>query len=330
MDGNGRDDLNPGSIRQRVQALSAKKQLWVGFSGGLDSQVLLHLTIHAFANMPDYQVNAIFVHHNLSPNEENWVQQNKVICQALKVSLMVLHVDATKLNGESPEAVARDLRYQAFERVLKEDDCLLLAHHEADQAETILWRLFRGTGPLGLGGIPETGTVGKAQFIRPLLTISKEAILQYAEQNQLRWIEDEANLNLRFDRNFIRHQILPVLKERWPHVLRSINRAGALCLEAAMEIQIRATNDLDTLYNTETGTLSVSQLLALAPARRREVIRCWLQRLGFALPSRDHLARIDREVLKAKPGAKPRLKISRYELKRVQDALSVEALESER
>jgi len=330
MDGNGCYNLDPDSMKQRIQALSTRKQLWVGYSGGLDSKVLLHLTVHAFKNMPDYHVHAICIHHHLSPNEDSWVQQSEAVCQTLKVPFTVLHADATTLNGESPEAVARDLRYKAFERVLTEDDCLLLAHHEADQAETILWRLFRGTGPLGLGGIPETGKVGKAQLIRPLLTISKEAILQYAKENQLRWIEDETNLNLRFDRNFIRHQILPLLQERWPHVLRSINRAGVLCLEAALTIQASAANDLDTLQNTETGTLSVSKLLALEPARRREVIRCWLQRLGFALPSRDHLARIDREVLQAKSGAKPRLKISQYELKRVQDALSVEAVTSER
>jgi len=323
MDGNGHHGLTLEHFKQRIQTLSGLKRLWVAYSGGLDSHVLLHLTTRTFSQLPDYEVHALYVHHNLSPHEDDWAAHATVVCNALNVPLTVLRVDASILNGESPEAVARALRFKAFSNVLTPDDCLLLAHHESDQAETILWRLFRGTGPLGLGGIALTGTVGDSHFIRPLLHTAKAALIQYAHEHQLQWIEDEANQNLRFDRNFIRHQVIPLLLERWPHVLRSINRAGLLCLETANEVQAQALTDLNSLKNKETGALSVSGLLALSVFRRREVIRCWIKAYGFALPSLDHLNRIEKEVLKAQKGAKPRLKISSYELKRVGDTLNI-------
>ncbi len=176
-----------------------------------------------------------------------------------------------------------------------------------------------------MGGIAATGTVGKAQFIRPLLEISKTALIHYANEHKLQWIEDEANQNLRFDRNFIRHQVMPLLLEKWPHVLRSINRAGALCLETAIEAQSQALQDL-TILEGKAGGLSVSGLLALSPFRRREAIRCWIKSRGFALPSLAQLGRIEKEVLRARIDAKPRLKIRNYELSRAKDTLSVTAL----
>ena len=333
--------LTPQQILSNIISLTTSKKLIVAFSGGMDSHVLLDLVVKTKVLSPDYQVSALHVHHGISPNADEWAEHCETICKELEIPCTVLWVDGSVKDGGSPEEMAREARFEAFENFLQPHECLLMAHHEADQAETILLRLFRGTGPLGLGGIPEKAKVGQSELIRPLLHIPKDALLQYASENHLQWIEDESNTNTRFDRNFLRHEILPTLYARWPRVLRSVNRSGALCLETATAVQVLALKDLEMVLsknannskethnsknaqNTETfETLSVSKLLGLDPVRRKGVIRCWLQRLGFALPSRSHMERIDREVLNAKPGSKPRLKISEYEIKRIKDELSV-------
>lgn len=316
--------LSPEKIKKIIQALTTSKQLYIAYSGGIDSHVLLALTVRAFAHDPDYQVAAIHVHHGIHKAADRWVQHCEQVCANLKVTLTVLWVDGNVVGGRSPEEVAREARFRAFENFLKAEDCLLLAHHEMDQAETILLRLFRGSGPLGLSGIPERGILGNSELIRPLLSIAKEDIVQYARLQALYWIEDESNTSNRFDRNFLRNEIMPLLKTRWPRVVRSVNRAGALCLETATAVQNLALKDLEAMQGTNvTGPLSVSRLLKFNTTRRRSVLRCWLQKQGFLLPSHDHMERIDREVLKAKPGSRPRLKISQYEIRRLKDELSV-------
>lgn len=326
MDGHGNKPLiglDVDFLKSEIQKLTACKRLWIAYSGGLDSHVLLDAVVRAFADHSDYQINALHIHHGISPNADTWVKHCKSVCYTLKIPLSLLHVDGNVVEGRSPEEVAREARFKAFEAFLSVDDCLLLAHHADDQAETILLRLCRGTGPLGLGGMLPKITCGNSEIIKPLLQVSKSMIREYAEINGLQWIEDESNTDNRFDRNFIRQDILPKLSARWPHVVRSINRAGSLCLETAMAATSLAEEDLNIVRKEGSKDLSVAALLKLDPVRRRGVLRYWLQHLGFKAPSRDHLERIDREVLKAKPGSHPRLKISAYELSRLKDNLTV-------
>lgn len=325
MDGNG--DLTPEVVLQNIQKLTNAKALWVAFSGGLDSHVLLDLLVRAVANMPDFQIGALHIHHGISCFADAWAAHCEKICLDYRLPFKVLYVNGKVADGSSPEAVAREARFAAFSHFFDQNagqnQALLLAHHETDQAETILLRLLRGSGPLGLGGIRSKALLGKGELIRPLLEISKEAIISYAKQKKLNWIEDDSNQNTRFDRNFLRREIMPLLNARWPHAVRSFNRAGELCFEAAMASEAIAAEDLETVKGLAADSLSVSSLLALERFRRWGVIRCWLQRLGHALPSRAHMERIDREVLRAKPGAKPKLKVGLYEIQRLKDALIV-------
>jgi len=326
MDGHGDLSLTPKYIIQKIKKLTDAKKLCVGFSGGVDSHVLLDLTVQAFSKLPEYEVSALHVHHGISDLADEWARHCEAICSEYQVPLTVLWVDGNVTGGRSPEEVAREARFSAFENFLEAQQCLLLAHHEADQAETILLRLFRGTGPLGLGGIPEKAPLGKSELIRPLLNIPKEEIIQYARLQNLKWVEDDSNTNTRFDRNFLRTEIMPILEARWPRVVRSMNRAGALCFETATAVQVLALGDLEKVKGSVAGNLSVAKLLQLDTVRRRGVLRCWLQQFGFALPSRDHMERIDREILLAKSGSRPQLKIGSYEIRRQRDELSVNTL----
>jgi tRNA(Ile)-lysidine synthase len=334
MDVDGNSGLTPGlsaaltpeNFIKILNQLTSSKRFWVGFSGGLDSHVLLDLAVLALKNKSEYHLGAIHVHHGISSNADRWVDHCEAICAAYQVPLTVKWVNAEVTEGESPEEVAREARFQAFAEFLKEDECLLLAHHAEDQAETILLRLFRGAGPLGLSGMSETTSISGINIVRPLLSVPKSQLETYAVTRQLQWIEDEANQNLRFDRNFLRHEILPKLKARWPRVVRSVSRSGALCLETSTAVQVLAAQDYQTILGSKPSRLSVSKLLTLDPTRRKSVIRYWLQLQEKALPSRDHMERIDREVLQAKPGAKPQLKIDNYIIKRKRGELIVEEL----
>ncbi len=323
MVGNGDLILTPELILKNIQALTPTNVLWVGFSGGLDSHVLLDLLIDAIKDRPEFKLGALHIHHEISPFADSWVEHCERVCLQYGVPIKVIYVDGKVTGGRSPEAVAREARFSAFENFLGHNEALLLAHHECDQAETILLRLFRGSGPLGLGGIQKKSILGKGELIRPLLEVPKEAMIEYAKCRKLTWIEDDSNTDTRYDRNFLRKEVMPLLNARWPHAIRSTNRAGELCFEAAIAGEAVAEQDLENTKGFEEDTLSVSALLALPCIRRRGVIRYWIQALGFALPSRDHMERIDREVLKAKPGAKPRLKISNYEILRQKDELKV-------
>jgi tRNA(Ile)-lysidine synthase len=323
MDGNGDQILILSDIVTVIQHLTNAKKLWVGYSGGVDSHVLLDLVACAFAQSCDYQIRALHIHHGISDHADFWAQHCEQICAGLNVPLTVLRVDGNVVGGRSPEEMAREARFSAFEKFLKEKECLLLAHHEDDQAETILLRLFRGSGPLGLGGIPEKSALGQSELIRPLLKMPKKNILNYAMARNLQWIEDNSNQDLRFDRNFLRSEIMPLLMNRWPSVVRSITRTGTLCIETATAMQVCAKSDLETVRGRKIDSLSVSGLLALEVMRRRGVIRYWLQHLGFSVPSYDHMKRIDREVLKAGSDRRPKLRISCYEIRRQKDELSV-------
>ena len=153
MVGNGDLILTPELILKKIQTLTPANVLWVGFSGGLDSHVLLDLLVDATQNLPDFKLGALHIHHGISPFADNWVEHCERVCLQYDVPINVIYVDGKVTGGRSPEAVAREARFTAFENFLGHNEALLLAHHECDQAETILLRLFRGSGPLGLGGI---------------------------------------------------------------------------------------------------------------------------------------------------------------------------------
>jgi len=319
-------ELTPAWLCAKLRSLTQVKHFWVGYSGGLDSHVLLDLLAQVCLRNPGYTLQVIHVHHGLSGQADDWVTHCEAVCSALELPLMVLNVSVNTADGRSLEEVAREARFRALSEYLTDTNCLLLAHHADDQAETTLLRLFRGAGPAGLGSMSEKTALGNSELIRPLLSIPKERLLEYAMHWKLRWIEDESNQNIRFDRNFVRHEILPRLKIRWPQVVRSLNRTATLCLEASQVIQALAARDWLEVQGFSEKSLSVAGLLKLNRTRRGAVIRYWLQIQQYAPPSRDHVERINREILKARAGAKPRLKVGNYEISRRRDDLIVRAV----
>lgn len=246
----------------------------VAYSGGLDSCVLLNL-VCKFINRPIY---AIHVNHGLSSDAGDWQNHCAESCETLNVDYVSIDV-AVRAEG-SQEAAARDARYEAFESFLKKDDLLLLAHHLNDQIETLFLKMFRGSAPFGLEGMPKHRTLGLGSIYRPLLELSQEELRQYAEFAILNWVEDGSNQNVDFDRNFLRHKVMPLIESRWPNYRETLlkNDSGTRLVRAEMLALARMDFKHASLSNDR---LDLHALGKLSFTRQLNLIRYWFQCLHF-------------------------------------------------
>lgn len=276
----------------------------VAYSGGLDSQVLLHSLVQLRPQLPGTALSAIHVDHGLSPQSGQWSQYCRQTCAELGVDCKVVKVNAFPDKGESPEAAAREARYAALRAWLEEGECLLTAQHQDDQAETMLLQLLRGAGPQGLAAMARIMPFGRGILLRPLLVFSRTELKAYADQKGLAWIEDPSNFNLGFDRNYLRHEILPLLRRRWPSLSRTLSRAALHQADAAWLLDRQAREELAAVSADEPA-LSVPALQGLAPPQQRNLLRHWVKRQGLPPPDSARLQQILEEVLPASEDAQP-------------------------
>lgn len=294
---------------------SADACLRVAFSGGLDSTVLLH----ALAAAGTTRVAAIHVHHGLQSMADDWASHCESICAALGVPLTVLRARIEPDDAEGPEAAARTARYALLRSAMTPGDLLVTAHHRADQAETVLLRLLRGSGVHGLAGMRVLSDFAPGRLWRPLLDLSRTTLLAYATARGLRWLDDPHNLDRRYARSWLRADILPGLRARYPQIDAALARTARLADEAAALLDERAEADRQLVAHGDA--LAIPGLLALTPARRHNLIRHWLAALGYRPPFAAMLDRLDRELLAAALDADPRLRWPGCELRRHRDLL---------
>ncbi|MFQ5487832.1 MAG: tRNA lysidine(34) synthetase TilS [Gammaproteobacteria bacterium] len=303
-----------------LQELPAAHRYWVAYSGGRDSHVLLHALAALRERLPG-ELCAVHVDHGLSPDAPRWAAHCRVVCKGLGVPLRVLESDARPRRGESPEAAARRVRYQAFAGLMAEHDCLLTAHHQDDQAETLLLQLLRGSGPHGLAAMPRQSAFAAGSHVRPLLDFSRASLAAYARDAALQWVEDESNFDTGIRRNFLRHQLFPLLETLWPAAAATLARSAAHCAEAASLLDALAEADLASVAGPAPRQLSVSALRDLEVARRRNVLRYWCRGLGLPLPRTAHLQRIEQDLLGAGADRMPVLRWEGVEMRRYRDGL---------
>jgi tRNA(Ile)-lysidine synthase len=299
---------------------------WVAYSGGLDSQVLLYALSRI---LPKNRLRAIHVNHGWHVDSIKWASTCQEICEKLDIYCEIISVDAHPKLGESLEAYAREARYGAMAKKIHAGDYLLTAHHRNDQAETVLLQLLRGSGLKGLASMPFCQTFANAYLMRPLLDFTRSDLYEYAQKHQLNWIEDESNINLRFNRNFIRHQVLPLVQQRWPQADRTIARAAANLAEANSLLDEVAHQDLSELQGPASNILVISRLLKLSAKRRTNILRYWLKRLYFSLPNQKQLQQID-VLLKSRVDASPRVSWRGGELRRYRDYIYALLVENEK
>ncbi|MDY7219007.1 tRNA lysidine(34) synthetase TilS [Denitrificimonas sp. JX-1] len=267
--------------------------LCVAFSGGMDSSVLLYALAQLAKRYALPQIRAVYIHHGLQDTAESWPAHCQRFCDELQIPLTVLavHVASTA----SVEQAAREARYAAFSQHLLDGEVLLMAQHQDDQAETFLFRLLRGAGVAGLRGIPDVRSLSPGVVVRPLLNVSRQALLSYAQRAQLSWIEDPSNDTDAFDRNYLRRQVIPVLKKRWPAMLGNLQRtvghmheAQDLLNELAME-DLQHVSSEPVLSWLTVPCLDLDKVRQLSFARQKNVLRYWLAPFTL-LPDSAHWA----------------------------------------
>lgn len=291
----------------------------VAFSGGVDSGVLLHATAMLRECHSDLSVRAVHVNHHLQPHADDWARHCREVAIKLGVACEVLDVSVSVPRGESTEAMARAARYSALSQALSAGECLLIAHHRDDQMETVLLHLLRGAGVAGLDGMPESAALGRGRLLRPLLDVDHAELVAYARSAGLRWIEDPSNSDTRFDRNFLRQRVLPILRERWPSAADGASRTARHLAEAQALLEERAAEDLALARSG--ANLRVSAVRALDPARARNLLRFWIARSGCRVPSTSVLDQILRQSLVARDDAQPLINWGEIELRRYRDSL---------
>ncbi len=263
----------------------------LAFSGGLDSTVLLHLLVHLAKTESLPALSAIHVHHGLQAAADAWPDHCQSVCDALGVPLQVVRVQVQP--GASIERAARDARYAAFIEATQANEVLMTAQHRDDQAETLLFRLLRGAGVRGLSGMPSERPLGRGHLLRPLLNVTRAELEAYATEHQLSWIEDPSNQDHQFSRNYLRHQVFPVLTARWPQAVATMARSAAHLSEAQGLLDELAQIDLAHASTASDfdwlglPSLELALLEKLSDARQRNALSHWLKPLT-TLPDSDH------------------------------------------
>jgi tRNA(Ile)-lysidine synthase len=288
--------LNPA-----FEDLPGTGRVLIAFSGGPDSVCLATLLSTSELERP---LLGIHIDHGLDPASGQRAKQAMEIARQIGVDCLVEQVESEQRCGI--EAAARKARYQAFARHLEAGELLVTGHHADDQAETILMRLLRGAGPAGLAGIPRVRKFADGWLARPLLDWSRQAILDWLNRQDLPWIDDPANLDAAFDRNFIRHQILPQLQRRWPGVTTSIRRSGQLSAGASSMLADVTGQDLSR-FGASHGRLQLGAIDKLSAYRMAELIRLWCQTSGHQPPPGPQLDEFLVQIKQAAADRQPRL-----------------------
>lgn len=281
--------------------------------------MLLHACASLREQYPHLKFQALHVDHGLQAMSAAWAAHCRAVCASLTIPLVVeaLHLEIPA--GESVEAVARTARYAAFSKHMQAGDMLLTAHHQNDQAETVLLHLLRGSGLDGLAAMPGVRPFAAGMLGRPLLARSRAELAAYARQHGLNFIDDPSNQDERFERNFLRHQVMPLLTQRWSAVGKTLARVARLQGESRAVLAELLREKLPSLRGTQPETLAVTKLLALDVAMQKAVLREWLTQRGFRLPEEKKLRQVLHDVLQARVDAMPCVRWNGCEIRRYRD-----------
>ncbi|MDP2824577.1 MAG: tRNA lysidine(34) synthetase TilS [Sulfuritalea sp.] len=298
-----------------AEGVSPGQHLVVGLSGGIDSVSLLHVLLR-LGHEGDFRVSALHVHHGLSGNADDWADFSRQLCDHWEVPLSVVHVAVERDSADGLEAAARRARHEAYSR--EEGDCIVLAHHRGDQAETLLFNLLRGTGLAGAAAMASR----QRRLLRPLLSVSRSDIEDYARVHDLHWVEDESNRDTGFSRNFLRHDILASLSQRFPAAEKNLAAATGRFAEAASLLDELAKIDL--VAGATDFPIPVSLLAKLSEPRARNVLRYLLARRGVRIPSEARLIELLRQLLAAGPDRHPRVRFGDWDIVRRRGRIELE------
>ncbi|WP_047549608.1 tRNA lysidine(34) synthetase TilS [Methylotenera sp. G11] len=302
-----------------LQASDFKSTLLLALSGGLDSAVLLQLLAEARTKIP-FELHAMHVHHGLSVNADSWAAFCAAQCRQLNVPLQVVHVNVAsnpdyRNSEQGIEAEARQLRYNALFSYTsggRAPDFVLTAHHQDDQAETLLLQLFRGAGVKGLSSMAAADHARR--LLRPLLGVSRQSLLAYALQHGMQWCDDESNDNTQYERNFVRHEVMPVLESRFKSIKAVLARTASHMAEASELLEVLARQDAENLL--ADNSICLPELGQLTNARAKNVLRWWFSGNGLAMPAAEHLNEIVDQLFNSRKDADLNIRLQHLYLRK--------------
>lgn len=314
-----------GSVEAAVGAalkplLFPRTKLALGFSGGLDSVVLLEV-LRRLAGPLGFRLSCVHVNHGISPNARRWARFCARQCERHAIALVLEEVDIEPYRAEGLEGAARRARYEVYAR--QQADFIVLAQHLDDQAETLLLQLLRGAGVKGGAAMPllreqDSGKKGKTArapaILRPMLAVSRKEIAAYAKANKLKWMEDESNADTRYERNFLRHRVLPVIEQAFPGYRAMLARAAGHLAEASLLLDQLA--EADAKLAVSGNKLAVAELKRLGVARAKNLVRWMLAQQGRAAPEAERLQEGLRQLFGARNDAAVRVVLGACELRR--------------
>ncbi len=280
------------ALSTALQGLYPDVHIYIALSGGLDSSVLLQSLAERLKEHPR-PLTALHVNHGLSIYADQWQHECHQACEQLGIDLRVHKVDLGGPDSVNLEKRARDARYRWFSSLLKRGDILLTGHHLDDQAETLLLRLMRASGTRGLAAIPVSRSLGEGRVVRPFLALPKSSLKDYAQTHGLNWVEDESNVSLEFDRNYVRHQVIPALAARWPSAISQLASSAAHCREDQLLLDELAALDLAAVETVAGDSflslhnpLDLARFTALSCRRQRHLLQSILRRIsGLSIAS---------------------------------------------
>jgi len=298
---------------QQLQSLSSVRRWVIAHSGGLDSQVLLHL---ASRYIPQDQLLVVHVNHQLQAEAEQWSLFSAKQAHALGIAHQILLVQP---DSDSEDA-ARRARYDAFTGLLQSGDVLLQGHHADDQAETLLFRMLRGSGLQGLVGIPGSRPLGQGVLFRPLLSMTRESLEAYAAELRLEYVIDPSNHDTKYDRNFLRHRVLPVIAERWPDVSHRWARVTEQLEKSQQALNAYLDEDIEAALGQQFE-LDLSLLGKRDRGRQQQLLRRWCERAGGQLLNLRQLNTILDSVVNAADDASPVFRLGSLSVRRYRQHL---------
>ncbi|MGM0524733.1 MAG: tRNA lysidine(34) synthetase TilS [Pseudomonadota bacterium] len=314
-------------------SLAPNQQIVIALGGGADSQALLDCTMRFRQDNPNYRYLAVHLDHGFHPDSAAWSSSIEAAVAKYSVDMIFEPLVVTVERRQSKEAAGREQRYQRLCELSDDDAVILLGQHRNDQIETFLLQLNRGSGPKGLSAMAEVHYWHQQRrLVRPLLTVSKTEIYQYAKQHQLHWIEDDTNYDTRIERNFLRHDVIPLLEQRWPQFGDSVLRSANLCAEQQQVLEQLLDDKLKQQLIThpllDLG-LPVDALRNSDDATQRALIRRWIERTSngvVTLPSYQQLEQIRQQAITARADTKMQVQCAEYTVHCYQMALWVSAV----
>ena len=292
-------------IKEAIISIPSSDRYFIALSGGMDSIALAYFCV-PYLKEKTTNIQAIHINHNLSPNAQAWADFCEICCLELGIACHVVNVSVVS-EGEGLEAAARKARYAEFNRYLQEGGVLLQGHHLNDQAETVLMRFLKGLGPESLKGIPKERAISNGLLYRPWLDIPRESLVSEVKQRKLSWVEDESNQDVRYERNYLRNEVLPLLRKRHSSIFDDLGRVAKKSQDTSEFIyewcDTHKNSFLSDRYSEQLA-IDISSLKSHSNIQQTFILRYWFDLLGFGHPTEGSFQRIFDDLLSAKNDSK--------------------------